>query len=120
MYEFSAPTERIEKMRELIRGRVLHCDAERGVIMMDAYKKYEHVIPIIKRPLALKELCERMTIIVEDFEIIVGNKGPSYFGTPAYPEWAGLEWLLGPVGRGEWNLKEDGLYHNPDDEELRL
>ena len=120
MYEFRPATERIKHMRELIRDRVLRCDSERGLIMMDAYKKYDHVVPIIQRPLALKELCERMTLIIEDFELIIGNKGPSYFGSPAYPEWGGLDWLLGPVGRGEWEMKEDGLYHNPESEELRL
>ena len=50
MYQFKPATERIQQQRELIRDRVVRYDAERGRIMTEAYQKYEHVIPIIKRP----------------------------------------------------------------------
>ncbi|MDR0861554.1 MAG: hypothetical protein LBN30_02080 [Oscillospiraceae bacterium] len=119
MYTFRPATERIKTMRELIRDRVLRCDAERAVIMTEAYKKYESVVSIIKKPLALYELCEKMTIRVEDFELIVGNKGPNFFSSPAYPEWGVTDWILEPLSKGEWFLKDDGLYHNPPDEEVR-
>ncbi len=119
MYKFRPATERIKYMRELIRDRVIRNDAERLVIITDAYRKYDSVVPIIKRPLALKELCERMTVRVEDFELIVGNKGPHFFSSPQYPEWGVSEWIVEPISRGEWTIREDGLYHNPDNEELR-
>jgi formate C-acetyltransferase len=106
-------------MRELIRNRVIRNDAERLIIVTDAYRKNDNVVPIIKRPLALKELCERMTVLVEDFELIVGNKGPHYFSSPQYPEWGVSEWIVEPVSKGEWTIMEDGLYHNPDSEELK-
>ncbi len=120
MYEFKPATDRIWHLRELIRDRVLRCDAERALIMTDAYKKYENVVPIIKRPLALYELCEKMTVLVEDFELIIGNKSPYFFGSPQYPEWGDSDWFLTPIKKGEWTIKEDGLYHNPDSEELRM
>lgn len=120
MYKFRPATDRIKYMRELIRDRVIRNDAERMMIITDAYKKNENVVPIIKRPLALLELCKRMSIIVEDFEIIVGNKGPHYFSSVQYPEWGVSDWVVEPIKRGEWTLREDGLYHNPDNEEIRL
>jgi formate C-acetyltransferase len=119
MYTFRPATDRIRFMRELIRDRVLRCDAERAIIMTEAYKKYENVVPIIKKPLALYELCSKMTIRIEDFELIVGNKGPNFFSSPAYPEWGVTDWILEPLGKGEWILKDDGLYHNPPEEEVR-
>ena len=87
MYQFKPATERIQQQRELIRDRVVRYDAERGRIMTEAYQKYEHVIPIISAPWPCMSCAGRWTILVEDFELIVGNKGPNYFSSPAYPEW---------------------------------
>ena len=120
MYQFSPATDRIKYMRELIRDRVLRCDSERSLIMTEAYKKTENVIPIIRRPLALYELCSKMTLLIEDFELIIGNKSPYYFGSPQYPEWGVSDWFIEPVRNGEWTLEDDGLYHNPAAEEVRL
>ena len=120
MYTFSPATDRIKYMRELIRDRVLRCDSERSLIMTEAYKKTENVVPIIRRPLALYELCSKMTLLIEDFELIIGNKSPYYFGSPQYPEWGVSDWFIEPVKNGQWTLEDDGLYHNPGDEEVRL
>ncbi|SHI12937.1 formate C-acetyltransferase [Sporobacter termitidis DSM 10068] len=119
MYEFRPATDRIWHLRELIRDRVLRIDAERAVLWTEASKKYENVVPIIKRPLSLYELCKNMTILFEDFEIIIGNKSPYFFGSPQYPEWIGQGWFLEPIKNGEWPLK-DGMYYNPEGEQVRL
>ncbi len=40
---------------------------------------------------------------------------------PAFnPEWSGEGWIPAMVENGIWTLREDGLYHNPDGEELKL
>ena len=120
MYQFSPSTERINHMRELIRDRVIRNDAERMRIITESYRKNEYMPPLIKRSLAFKDLCEQMTVFIKDFELIVGGKGPHFFSAPVYPEWgAGVPWLLEPVASGEWTIREDGLYHNPDGEELK-
>ena len=119
MYQFRPATDRIWHMRELIRDRVLRIDAERAMLWTEADKKYHNVVPIIRRPLALLELCSKMTVLVEDFEIIVGNKSPYYFGSQQYPEWMGQGWFLEPIKNGEWTLS-DGMYTNPEGEQVRL
>jgi len=119
MYEFHSATDRILHMRELIRDRVIRNDAERTAILTDAYKKYDNIVPIIKRPLGLLELCKRMSVFVMDFELIVGGKGPHFFSSPQYPEWGASEWIIEMIESGQWTLREDGLYHNPDGEEVR-
>ncbi|MDR2196424.1 MAG: hypothetical protein LBO07_00445 [Coriobacteriales bacterium] len=119
MYEFRPATDRIQRLRQQVRDRVLHCDAERSNIITAAYKKYENVVPIIKKPLALYELCSQMTVLIGEEELIVGNKGPHIFSSPGFPEWGISDWILGPIESGEWTLEEDGLYHNPPDEEVR-
>jgi hypothetical protein len=61
-----------------------------------------------------------MTVRVEDFEIIVGNKAKNFLGSSVSPEWSGEGWIPGMVEKGIWTLRKDGLYHNPDGEELKL
>jgi formate C-acetyltransferase len=107
-------------MRERLRDRCVVMDPERALIMTEAYKKYENVVPIIKRPLAFYELCKKMTLIVGDDELIVGNRGKYYFSSTDYPEWSGVDWMFAAVESGEWTLRDDGFYHNPDDEELKV
>ena len=119
MYEFCPATDRVRRIREKIRDRVLRLDSERGILITEASKKYENIVPIIRRPLLTRELVKNMTIRIEDDEIIVGNKGPYFFSSPASPEWNTSDWIVDAVKSGEWTMREDGLYHNPDDEEVR-
>lgn len=46
-------------MRELIRERVIRNDAERALIMTEVYKKYEHIVPVIKKSLTMLEYCKK-------------------------------------------------------------
>ena len=121
MYQFKPATDRIWKLRERIRNRVIRCDAERALIITEASKKYENIIPIIKRPLMFREIARKITTLVDDDEIIVGSKGPYFFSSPSYPEWGRTnEWITNAVRSGAWTLRDDGLYHNPDDEQVRM
>ena len=118
MYEFRSVTPRIERLREKVRNRVIIFDAERGRIITEAYKKTENIIPIIRRPMVLKEICEKMTLLVEDDELFVANKGPHYFSNPAYPEWGITNWVIDEIESGRWDLI-DGEYHNPPEDVVR-
>ena len=120
MYEFTPATDRIRKIRERVRDRVIRCDSDRALIITEASKKYEHVVPIIKRPLVFKEIAERISTRVDDDDIIVGAKGPYYFSSPSYPEWGNQYWIVDAVRNGDWTKRDDGLYHNPDTDEVRL
>jgi formate C-acetyltransferase len=101
-------------MRELIRDRVIRGDAERALILAEAYKKYKNVVPIIKRPLVTYDVCANMTVRVEDFELIVGNKAKNFLGAGA------VYWPLVIDIERMWTRKEDGLWYNPDGEEIHL
>ncbi len=117
MYEFRDATERITTLRKKIRDRIVWCDSERAVYITEACKQYEHYPPVLKRALMLKYLNEKRTILVQDDELIVGNKGKNIFSSPRYPEWGGTSlWVLGPVLGHQWVLK-DGIYYTPEGEE---
>ena len=79
MYEFRPATERILRMKEKVRDRVIDLDSERMTLITEAYKKYDDVMPMIQRSLACKYLIENMSTKVFDDEIIVGAKGPNCF-----------------------------------------
>jgi formate C-acetyltransferase len=119
MYTFKPSAKRVNDLREAVRDRVLRYDAQRAVILTEAYKKYESVVPIIKRPLAYREICEKIDLYIGDKELIVGSKGRHEFSCAAYIEWMPDDWLLGAVASGEWTLRDDGFYRNPEGEELR-
>jgi pyruvate formate-lyase/glycerol dehydratase family glycyl radical enzyme len=120
MYKFRPATDRIKLMHQLIRDRVIRTDAERALIVTLSNKRNEHVVPIIKRARAAYDICSQMTIRVEDFEIIVGNKAKHFLGSCVIPEWSGEGWIPAMVENGTWSLRDDGLYHNPFSEELKL
>ena len=119
MYQFSPATDRILRIRQRIRDRVIQQDAERAEIATEAYKQYQHIVPIIRRPLITLEVCKKMTCRVDEDELIVGNRGKNFLGSGADPQWSRGGFAPYMVDAGLWTLREDGLYHSPDDEELK-
>lgn len=120
MYTFRSVSNRIAHMHQLVRDRVIQMDAERALIATKSYQKNEHVIPMLKRAMATYDICAEMTIRVEDFEVIVGNKARNFCGGGIHPEWEGISWIPPMIEKGIWTLRDDGLYHNPDSEEIRI
>ena len=91
-----------------------------AAIVTESYKQNEHVIPILQHSRALKAVCEQITVRVEDDELMVGNRGKYFCGNSVEPEWSGGGWALASVRSGAYTLKEDGLYHNPEGEDLDI
>ena len=120
MYQFRPVTERMKTMHERVRERVFHVDAERSLIVTKASKQYESVVPCIKNALIFKAMCEEQTTRVEDHEILVANHTRYFCGTRLDPRWGDGVMYLDFVEKGEWTLGDDGLYHNPPTDELRL
>lgn len=120
MYKFRPVSERMQLMHQLIRDRVIQSDSESAMITTRCFQENENLIPCLRRPTVLKAICEQMTVRVEDFEMIVGNSSRNFCGAGYMPDWGNGEWLPAMIENGVWTLREDGLYHNPDEEELRM
>ena len=120
MNSFGPITDRIRWTYQLIRDRVIRTDAERALIITESRKRNEAVVPIIRRARTTYDLCERMTLRVEDFDLLVANKAKNFLGSSVHPEWAGEDWIPAMVERGAWTLQKDGLYHNPATDVLKL
>ena len=120
MYQFRPITDRMKVMHEATRNRVFQHDSERAMIATEFYKEHERMVPAIRVPLLLKTLCEKMTLRVEDFEMLVGSAARYFGGCGTEPEWYGGGWVAYDVEASHWTLEEDGLYHNPPEDELRM
>jgi formate C-acetyltransferase len=110
----------MQLMHDLIRNRVIQTDAETAMITTRCFQQNENLIPMLRRATVLKAICEEMTVRVEDFEMIVGNSSKNFCGTGSFPDWGGADTAPNVVEHGGWTIREDGLYHNPDDEEMRM
>ena len=121
MYQFSPVSERIKIMREKIRDRVIQTDSERAMIVTEAFRDIENLVPTIRRPMLLKAVTAKSTLRVEDEDVLVGNRGRFFSSSPQYPEMdASGDWITGSIKKGDWKMGADGLYHNPETEDLRL
>ena len=109
MYTFKPATDRILHERQLIRDRVIQKDAQLLPLYTEADKLYQHVMPIIKKGLTDLYITQRMTVEIEDFELIVGSAGKHFCGSTVDPRYHGVGFVLGCVECGEWTLREDGL-----------
>jgi formate C-acetyltransferase len=106
MYQFRPYTDRIWKYRERIRNRVIQADAERLEIKADAWNKFKDIVPMIRIPLTTREIVSRMTIAIEDDELIVGSKAKNFCGA------SGAYWALMVSPENGWTLHDDGLWYN--------
>lgn len=79
--------ERVSRLREKSLNAIPTLSIERAKIVTDTYKKYCDKVSIpVLRALALKDICEKKTICINDEELIVGERGPKAKAVPTYPE----------------------------------
>lgn len=120
MYTFKPTTPRIRQMRQLVRDRVIRKDASLLSAFTEADKKYHSYMPIIKKGLVTLDVVRHMTVEIEDFELIVGSLGKYFCGSTIDPRFAPAEIYLHYIENEGWQLKEDGLYHTPDGDEIPM
>ena len=120
MYQFRPLSVRMAHLRKRIRDRVIQTDAEHALLTTEAYRRYGNAVPQIRRAQALYNVCAKMTLRVEDEDIIVSNMAKNFCGCSVNPDFSGIGWIPDRIRSGQWTLREDGLYHNPDTEEIRL
>ncbi len=86
-------SERIRKLKEHVIGTRSSVCTERAKIFTRIYRENESVPVIIRRALALEATLEKMTIYIDDGELIVGNQSSSLRAAPIFPEYA-VDWIL--------------------------
>lgn len=80
-----ALTERNRRFRERLIDTVPEVCTERAVIWTEVFREHEDLQPITKAALAFRETLRRMTIFINEDELIVGNQGSSLRATTLNP-----------------------------------
>jgi len=83
---------RISKLREKVLSTKPSVCTERAKFYTEVYRENEDKPIITKRALALKKTLEKMTIFIDEGELIVGNQSSQHRAAPIFPEYA-VDWL---------------------------
>lgn len=84
---FGDLTPRMNHFREAVLDKKPYIDAQRALLVTEAYEKYKNQTPVMKRAYMLKNILEKMSIYIEDETLIVGNQASSNKDAPIFPEY---------------------------------
>ncbi len=86
-------TDRVSKLKtKYLETKPTLC-VERARVYTEVYALHEAEPVVVKRAIALAETLRRMTIRIDDNELIVGNQSSALRAAPIFPEYA-VEWVL--------------------------
>ena len=89
---FSKPTERIEKLRQVIIDAVPQVESERAVLITQSYKETEGQPTIIRRAKAVEKIFNELPITIRDNELVVGSITVNPRSTEICPEFS-YDWV---------------------------
>lgn len=92
-YTLGSVTDRIERIRRRYRETTPKVCVERFRIVTEFYKTCPPYPMIIKRGMLFKELCEKMPVLVNEDELVVGELASTYRGSALFPEYS-VGWLF--------------------------
>ena len=122
MYQFRPISDRVARLRKRYRDNKFTIDAERALIVTDFIRENHYMPAPLKRANTLYQVCAKMTLRVEDDELIVGNLGKYYKGTALWPETAGIGWLYNELDDGSFYTRkqQEEPMILPDEEKEKL
>lgn len=85
--------ERIQYLKNKILSCKRKVSIEQAKIITDVYKKNEEAPKILQNAMAFAESCRKMQIVIEDNELIVGNRTSSMRAGVVFPQMA-VSWIL--------------------------
>ncbi len=114
MYTFKPYTERVARLRDAVRDRLMVADAEKPRLQLEAKKKYIKYPPMLQKPYISLYVLERMPLNIQEDEYFFGGLGNKGWGG-ANTGGAGTMWLSVDI-ENTWPIMADGLHHAPDDD----
>ena len=89
----SVITERIARLKDDLLSAVSTVCIERAKFYTKAYQDHEGSPVILKRAYALEETLKKMTIFINEGELIVGNQSSKLRAAPIFPEYV-VSWII--------------------------
>jgi pyruvate formate-lyase/glycerol dehydratase family glycyl radical enzyme len=84
----STATARVQRLREKLLDTTPEVCAERARYLTEAYRQYEADPPVLRRARALAHVLDKMTIYLQEGELIVGNQASRPRAAPIFPEYS--------------------------------
>ena len=110
MYTFKPYTQRVARLRDAVRDRLMVADAEKARLQLEAKKKYVKYPPMLQKPYISLYVLERMPLNLQEDEFFFGGLGNRGWGGAG-----GSKWLSVDI-ENTWPIQADGLHHAPDDD----
>ncbi len=110
MYTFKPIPERVARLRDAVRDRLLIADAAKDRLQLEALKKYRKYPPLLQKPYISLYVLERMPIGIQEDEYFFGDMGNKHWGGAR-----GYMWISCDI-ENTWPILEDGLHHAPMDD----
>ena len=86
-------SERITYLRLKAADAKSYLCGERGRIVTDSYRSTEGEDPVIRRAVALRDILDKMSVVIDENELIVGNHATRENAAPLFPEFS-IEFLV--------------------------
>lgn len=93
-------TVRVEKLRKATIDAKPSICGERGKIITESFKKTKGEPQVIRRAIAFKDILEKMSIIIDENELIAGNHGSCINAAPLFPEFS-IDFLVNEIDEFE-------------------
>ena len=81
-------SDRIEYLRMKAASAKSYICGERGRIITDSYRATEGEDPVIRRAIALRDILDNMSIVIDENELIIGNHATMENAAPLFPEFS--------------------------------
>jgi pyruvate formate-lyase/glycerol dehydratase family glycyl radical enzyme len=99
MYELSPVTDRVAKIREKYRTTRPSICISRYKIVTEFYMENPQLQGILKRAKNFKNICEKLPVLINEDEVIVGWQASKYRACALYPEMS-FGWFLDELKAG--------------------
>ena len=109
MFTLSPITPRVSKIREKYRTTRPKVCIARYKIVTDFYKENPQLQGILKRAKNFKNICEKLPLLINEDEVIVGWQGTTYRSCALYPE-ISFGWFLDELKEGSIPLRDTDPY----------
>ena len=86
-------SERIAKLKSNVLAAISTICTERAGFYTEVYQEFEHSPVVLKRAYALEKTLKKMTIFINEGELIVGNQSSKLRAAPIFPEYV-TSWII--------------------------
>ncbi len=120
MYALSPVSDRVKKIREKYRTTRPSICIARYKIVTEFYRENPQLQGILKRAKNFRNICEKLPVLINDGEVIVGWQASKYRACALYPE-TSFGWFMDELKAGSIPLRDTDPYDiDPKDAEYVL